>query len=170
MSMESNYKIARLLTWDSARFVGKGWEIGPTWVHQPGNPDSLFLSFGDARCPWAIEVGVCFAPIDKSIRESMDISPNQDVGVGTNEPGRYILTVCSQSFLSDPAGVKYFDGDPVKPLIMPQLDFVEITEFVESKLTEYRHIPTIDDPFGSDDEFHRATKDWLFDTDWEDEH
>ena len=165
--MKSHYTIARLLTWDSSRFVGMGWKIDWPWIHQPDNPKSLYLSFGDARCPWAIEVGVCIAPRDKSVREKMDISPNQDAGVGTTEPGRYILTVCSQSFLDDPAGAEYFDGDPVKPLVMPQLDFVEIAAFVEAKLAKYQHVPTVDDPFGTDREFYEATKDWLYDTEYD---
>lgn len=165
--MASYYTIARLLTYVDRRFVGMGWEIDWPWIHQPDNPKSPYLSFGDARCPWAIEVGVCIAPRDKSVREKMDVSPNQDVGVGTTEPGRYILTVCSQSFLDDPAGAEYFDGDPVTPLVMPQLDFVEITAFVEAKLAKYQHVPTVDDPFGTDRAFYEATKDWLYDTEYD---
>lgn len=74
--MASYYTIARLLTYVDRRFVGMGWEIDWPWIHQPDNPKSPYLSFGDARCPWAIEVGVCIAPRDKSVREKMDVSPN----------------------------------------------------------------------------------------------
>ncbi len=165
--MTSYYTIARLLTYVDRNYVGKKWKIGSTWVHQPGNPKSHYLSYDDARSPWPIEVGVCITPRDKAIRQSLGVSHNQDVGVGTTELGRYILTVCSQSFLDDPAGAEYFDGDPVTPLVMPQLDFVEITEFVEAKLAEYRHIPTVDDPFGTDRAFYEATKDWLYDTEYD---
>lgn len=41
---------------------------------------------------------------------------------------------------------------------MPRLDYLAITDYIEEKLLAYKHVPTIDDPFGSEEEFYEATK------------
>ncbi len=98
----------------------------------------------------------------------------RDVGIPTPYPiegGRYVLTVCSPSFVNDPRGKWYFeDDDEAKPLIMNTLDYDAIFEFVETKLKEYTFTSTPDDPYGDDVEFRNVTKHWLYDADWDDYH
>ena len=112
-------------------------------------------------CPWCIELGVRF-----TLQKNIEIGDPYLI-----EGDRYVLTVCSPSFVDDPRGKWDFeDDDKAKPLIMNTLDYDAISEFVETKLKEYTFTSTPDDPYGDDVEFRNVTKRWLYDADWDDYH
>lgn len=158
--MKTHYVLQKLF--QGQQYVGDDWELDPDNTTCRNKLTSATTMFGaDDTCPWCIELGV-------------ERTLPRDVGIPTPYPiegGRYVLTVCSPSFVDDPRGMWYFeDDDEAKPLIMNTLDYDAITEFVETKLKEYTFTSTPDDPYGDDVEFRNVTKHWLYDADWNDYH
>ena len=163
--MKTHYTLLELS--QGWRYVGDDWELDSDNITCRNKLTSATTTFGaDDTCPWCIELGV-------------ERTLPREAGVPTPYPiegGRYVLTVCSPSFVNDPRGTWYFEDDDeegddeVKPRIMNTLDYDAITEFVETKLKEYTFTSTPDDPYGDDVEFRNVTKHWLYDADWDDYH
>lgn len=158
--MKTHYVLQKLF--QGQQYVGDDWELDPDNTTCRNKLTSATTMFGaDDTCPWCIELGVGF-----TLQKYVEIGDPYLI-----EGSRYVLTVCSPSFVDDPRGRWYFEDDnEAKPLIMNTLDYDVISEFVRTKLEEYIFTPTPDLPCGDDIEFHNVTKHWLFDTDWEDYH
>ena len=156
--MKTHYVLQKLF--QGRRYVGDDWELDSDNITCRNKLTSATTTFGaDDTCPWCIELGVGF-----TLQKYVEIGDPYLI-----EGSRYVLTVCSPSFVDDPRGRWYFEDDnEAKPLIMNTLDYDVVSEFVQTKLKEYVFTPTPDRPYGDDIEFHNITKHWLFDVDWED--
>ena len=156
--MKTHYVLQKLI--QGQQYVGDDWELDSDNTTCRNKLTSATATFGaDDTCPWCIELGVGF-----TLQKYVEIGDPYLI-----EGSRYVLTVCSPSFVDDPRGKWYFEDDnEAKPLIMNTLDYDVISEFVRTKLKEYVFTPTPDRPYGDDIGFHNVTKHWLFDTDWED--
>ena len=131
--MKTHYVLQKLI--QGRRYVGNDWELDPDNTTCRNKLTSATTTFGaDDTCPWCIELGVGF-----TLQKYVEIGDPYLI-----EGDRYVITVCSPSFVDD------------------------ISEFIQTKLKEYVFTPTPDRPYGDDIEFHNVTKHWLFDVDWED--
>ena len=156
--MKTHYVLQKLFQW--RRYVGDEWELDSDNITCRNKLTSATTTFGaDDTCPWCIELGVGF-----TLQKYVEIGDPYLI-----EGDRYVITVCSPSFVDDLRGRWYFEDDnEAKPLIMNTLDYDVVFEFVQTKLKEYVFTPTPDRPYGDDIEFHKVTKHWLFDVAWED--